>query len=171
MRTALRRSILKLQVAFSLFLLFFALGSGSPALGKTRDSHSSHSLYTYSQDIDALGHEALPYFLPSRLECEILEYFFSLYTLPTFTDFTHFLFSHFTPLTPITRSTTSHSPHSLLMLLCYGAHLVFSSGTVSSRSTRRAEHAPSGALHGSCAEALWKLSSSTATQHAAETST
>ena len=92
----------------------------------------------------------------------------------------HFLFTstHFTPFTPITRPTTSHSPHSLLLLLllvllllCYGAHLVFSSGTVSSRSTRRAEHAPSGALHGSCAEALWKLSSSTATQHAAETST
>ena len=62
----------------------------------------------------------------------------------------HFLFTstHFTPFTPITRPTTSHSPHPLLLLLlllCYGAHLVFSSGTVSSRSTRRAEHAPSGA--------------------------
>ena len=63
----------------------------------------------------------------------------------------HFLFTstHFTPFTPITRPTTSHSPHSLLLLLllllCYGVHLVFSSGTVSSRSTRRAEHSTEAA--------------------------
>ena len=41
------------------------------------------TLRLYSQDIDTLGHEALPYFLPSRLECEILEYFLVL-TILTF---------------------------------------------------------------------------------------
>ena len=66
----------------------------------------------------------------------------------------------------LTRSTASHSPHSLLLLLCCGAHLVFSSGTVSSRNTRQAEH-PAEAPR----KAPWKLSSSTATQHAAETIT
>ena len=66
---------------------------------------------------------------------------------------------------PVLSPTTSHFPHPLLLLLlllCYGAHLVFSSGTVSSRSTPRK-------LRGSSVEA--QLIHSYATQHAAETGT
>ena len=65
----------------------------------------------------------------------------------------------------------SHFTHFiLLLLLCYGAHLVFWSGAVSGRSTRRAEH-PAEArrkLGRSSAKAPRKLSSSTAMRLAAE---
>ena len=61
------------------------------------------------------------------------------------------------PLLPLTlhltHTTSTHFFLLLLLLLCYGAHLVCSSGTVSSRNSRRAEHP---------AEARRKLRESTA---------
>ena len=64
----------------------------------------------------------------------------------------------------------SHFIHFImLLLLCYGAHLVFWSGAVSGRNTRRAEH-PAEArrkLGRSSAKAPRKLSSSTAMRLAA----
>ena len=64
----------------------------------------------------------------------------------------------------------SHFTHFILLpLLCYGAHLVFWSGAVSGRNTRRAEH-PAEArrkLGRSSAKAPRKLNSSTVMQLAA----
>ena len=94
----------------------------------------------YSQDIDTLGHEALPYFLPSRLECEILEYFLVL-TLLTFLT--------------------------LFCCCCYAMERTSFSGAARFRAGTRAERSTPRKLGGSSAKAPRKLSSSTAMQHAA----
>ena len=94
----------------------------------------------YSQDIDALGHEALPYLLPSRFECEIFEYFL---VLPFLTLFT------------------------LLCCCCYAMERTSFSGAAWFRAGTRTERSTPRKLGRSSAKAPRKLSSSTAMQLAA----
>ena len=138
-------------------------------------TYNSLSLIFYSLYFTCFGPTHSPLYTPIAY----VPILFSLHALHSISYPVH---HHPFPLTP-TAYIQLHVPLPTLHFLPYPLHhlpfptlpaaaaMLRSAPRVLERHGFEQEHGPSGAPRGSSAEAPWKLSSSTATQHAAETST